>query len=169
VAWQQRLGGPGYNGGLAIAAGAGRVLVTTQSPSTGPGEGLTALTAAYDASSGRELWVTPLAEPLRSQLANDLALAPDGSRVYLVASSRPMIPFTALDDQEVVAYNVTDGSTVWSVHLDAGLGNALTGDRVRVAPDGQSVLTLGQITRSADPLGPSDQNIYDALVVALPR
>src|SRR5437588_300695 len=86
VAWQQRLGGPGYNGGRAIAAGGGRVVVTTQSPSTGPDEGLTALTAAYDATTGREVRVTPLAESARSQLANDLAFAPDGSRVYLVAS-----------------------------------------------------------------------------------
>ena len=168
VAWQQRLGGPGYNGARAIAADEGHVVVTTQSPSTGPDEGLTALTAAYDAATGGQLWVTPLAEPLRSQLANDLAIAPDGNRVYLVASSRPTIPFTALDDQELIAYNLIDGSTAWTVHLDSGPANALTGDKVAVASDGNSVLTLGQITRSANPLGPSDQDIYDALVVAFP-
>ena len=168
VDWQQRLGGSGYNGGQAIAAGAGRVIVTTQSPSNGPGEGLTALTAAYDAATGQQLWVTALAEPVRSQLANDLSIAPDGRRVYLIASSRPAIPDTALDDQEVVAYNMIDGSTAWSVHLDSGTGNALTGAKVTVTPDGSSLLTLGQITRSANPLGPADQDIYDSLVVALP-
>ena len=166
--WQTRLGGSGYNGARAITAGGGRVVVTTQSPSTGPDEGLTALTAAYDASSGNELWVTPLAEPLRSQLANDIALAPDGSHVYLIASSRPHVPDTALDDQEVIAYKVVDGSTAWSVHLDSGPANALTGDELAVTPDGSSVLTLGQVTYSANPLGSADQNIYDALVVALP-
>jgi hypothetical protein len=169
LAWQQRLGGPGYNGGSAIAAAAGRVVVTTQSPSTGSTEGLTALTAAYDAVTGQQLWTTPLAEPFRSQLARDLAFSNDGSRVYLIASSRPNLPDTALFDQEVIAYNVADGSAAWSVHLDSGIGNALTGEKVRVAPDGNSVLTLGQITRSANPLGPANQDIYDSLVIALPR
>ena len=168
VAWQQRLGGTGYNGGRAIAAGGGRVVVTTQSPSTGRAEGLTALTAAYDAATGSEVWVTPLAEPLRSQLANDLAVAPDDSRVYLIASSRPNVPDTALDDQQLIAYELIDGSAAWSVHLDSGPANALTGEKVVVASDGKSVLTLGQITRSADPLGSPDQNIYDTLAVALP-
>lgn len=168
VAWQQRLGGSGYNGARAIATSAGRVVVTTQSPSTGAGEGLTALTAAYDATTGDQLWVTPLAEPLRSQLANGLTFSPDASRVYLIASSRPNAPYTALDDQEVIAYNANDGAAAWSVHLDSGPGNALTGDDVVAAPGGQSVLTLGQITRSADPNGPADQNIYDSLIVALP-
>jgi len=168
VDWQRRLGGSGYNGARAIAAGGGRVVVTTQSPSTGPDEGLTALTAAYDAKTGQDLWVRPLAEPLRSQLANDLAIAPDGNHVYLVASSRPHIPDTALDDQEVIAYDLANGSIAWSVHLDSGPANALTGDKVVVAPGGNSLFTLGQITRSADPLGSADQNIYDSLVVALP-
>jgi hypothetical protein len=168
VAWQQRLGGSGYNGARAITAGGGRVVVTTQSPSTGPGEGLTALTATYDATTGNQLWVTSLAEPLRSQLANDVALAPDGSHVYLIASSRPNIPDTGLDDQEVIAYNLNDGSIDWSVHLDSGPANALTGNNVTVTSDGSSLITLGQITRSADPTGATDQNIYDSAVVALP-
>jgi len=168
TAWQQRLGGSGYNGARAITAGAGHVIVTTQSPPNGTGEGLTALTADYDAATGQQLWVSALAEPARSQLANDLALAPDGRRVYLIASSRPEVPDTALDDQEVIAYDMTDGSTAWSVHLDSGTGNALTGNNVAVTSDGSSVLTLGQITRSANPLGPADQDIYDSLVVDLP-
>ena len=101
------------------------------------------LTAAYDASTGNQLWANPLAEPLRSQLANDLAFAPDGSRVYVIANSRPNIPDTKLLDQEVIAYNLIDGSTAWSVHLDSGPGNAMSGDKVAIAPDGNSVITLG--------------------------
>jgi len=166
--WQQRLGGTGYNGGRAIAAGGGRVVVTTQSPSTGAGEGLTALTAAYEARTGGQMWVASLAEPLRSQLANDVAVSSDGSRVYLIASSRPNVPDTALNDQELIAYSLLDGSMIWSVHLDSGPANALTGDKVSVASDGNSVLTLGQITRSVDPLGSPDQNVYDTLAVAWP-
>ena len=168
VDWQQRLGGPGYNGARAIAADAGRVVVTTQSPSTGAGEGLTALTAVYDSKTGDEIWVTPLVEPLRSQLANDVAVDSENGRAYLIASSRPIIPDTALDDQEVVAYNLDDGSTAWSVHLDSGAANALTGNQVIVTSGGNSVFTLGQITRSANPLGSSDQDIYGTLVAALP-
>src|SRR5205814_1489890 len=70
--------------------------------------------------------------------------------------------------QELIAYDIIDGSIIWSVHLDSGPANALTGEKVAVAPDGNSVLTLGQITRSANPLGPSDQDIYDSLLVAFP-
>lgn len=168
IAWQQRLGGPGYNGGRAIAAGAGRVVVTTQSPSTGADQGLTALTAAYDAATGQQLWVTPLAETLRSQLANDVAVAPDGSRAWLIASSRPNVQDTALWEQEVVAYNLIDGTTAWSVRLDSGAGNSLTGDKIVVGQGGSLLLTLGGIKRSANPLGTTDQPIYDSLVVALP-
>ena len=167
VAWQQRLGGPGYNGGRAIAVGGGRVIVTTQSPSTGPDEGLTALIAAYDADTGQQLWVASLAESLRSQLANDVAVGSDG-HVYLIASSRPNLPNTALDDQELVAYNLADGSTTWSVHLDSGTANALTGDKVALASDGKTLLTLGQITRSVNPVGSPDQNVYDSLAIAIP-
>ena len=52
--------------------------------------------------------------------ANDLSIAPDGRRVYLIASSRPEIPDTALDDQEVVAYSLIDGSTAWKLSALAG-------------------------------------------------
>lgn len=168
TAWQQRLGASGYNGGRAITAGHGRVVVTAQSPSNRPDQDVIVSTAAYDASTGTQLWMTPLAEPLRSQLPNDITIGPDGNHVYLIANSRPSIPDTKLLNQEVVAYNLTDGSTAWSVHMDSGPINAMSGDKVAMAPDGNSVVTLGQITYSADPLGPSDQNIYDSVVAVLP-
>ena len=168
VAWQQRLGGPGYDCGRAIAVGGGRVVVTTQSPSGSADQGLTALTAAYDAATGQQLWVTPLADQARSQLANDLAIVPDGSRAYLIASTRPTVQYTALWEQKVMAYNLADGSTAWNVQLDSGAGNALTGNKIVVGQNGSALLTLGGITRSANPLGPQDQPIYDSLVVALP-
>jgi outer membrane protein assembly factor BamB len=167
VAWQTSLGGAGFDSGRALAAGGGRVIVATQSPGMSGDGGLDALTAAYEAATGRELWRVRLAEPRRSELANDLALAPAADIAYLVASSRPAVPYTALDEQQVLALRVADGSTEWSTRLDAGAGNALRGDTVAVAPDGLSVVTLGQRTRSADPLGPPWQDVYDSLVVAL--
>ena len=165
VAWEARLGGAGYDGGRALVAGGGRLIVTTQSPGASSDEGLDALTAAYDAASGAELWRVRLAEPRRSELANDLALSPTGDMAYLVARSRPAIQHTALDEQLVVAFQVADGSTAWTTHLDAGVGNALSGDAIAATQD--SVVTLGQRTRGADPLGPPDQDVYDTLVVAL--
>ena len=165
AAWESRLGGPGYDGGRAVVAGAGRAIVTTQSPGASSDEGLDALTAAYDTTSGAELWRTRLAEPRRSELANDLALSPAGDVAYLVARTRPAIQYTALDEQWVLALRVVDGSTVWTTHLDGGVGNALGGDAVAATAD--TVVTLGQRTRGADPLGPPDQDVYDTLVVAL--
>ena len=168
VAWQQRLGGSGYSGGRAITVGGGRVVVAAQSPSTRPDQDVIGVTAAYDSMTGRQQWVTQLAEPLRSQLPNDITVAPDGKHVYVVANSRPSIPNTKLLDQEVIAYNLINGSTAWSVHMDSGPINAMSGDKIAVTRDGNSVITLGQITYSADPLGSADQNIYDSIVVALP-
>jgi hypothetical protein len=165
VAWEKRLGGAGYDAGRALVAGGGRVIVTTQSPGASSDEGLDALTAAYDTASGAELWRTRLAEPRRSELANDLALSPGADIAYLIARSRPAIQHTALDEQVVVAFRVADGSTVWTTHLDAGVGNAFGGDAIAATLD--TVVTLGQRTRSADPLGPPDQDVYDTLVVAL--
>jgi hypothetical protein len=165
VAWESRLGGAGYDGGRALAAAGGRVVVTAQSPGTSSDEGLDALTAAYDVATGAEMWRTRLAEPRRSELANDLVLSPGGGVAYLVARSRPAIQYTALDEQWVVALRVSDGSTAWTTRLDAGVGNAFSGDAVAATPD--TVVTLGQRTRGADPLGPPDQDVYDTLVVAL--
>jgi hypothetical protein len=141
------------------------VIVTTQSPGASSDEGFDALTAAYDTASGAELWRIRLAEPRRSELANDLALPPGGDIAYLIARSRPAIQHTALDEQWVVAFRVADGSTAWTTHLDAGPGNALGGEAIAATLD--TVVTLGQRTRSADPLGPPDQDVYDTLVVAL--
>lgn len=168
VQWQQRLGGAGYNGSRAMTIGGGRVVITTQSPSMANGQGLTALTAAYNATTGQQLWVTPLAESVRSQLANDLAMAPDNSLVYMVASSRPNVQYTALNEQQIVAYNMSNGSVAWTVKLDSGTLNALTGEKIVAGATGDSIATFGRITRSADPTGPPDQNIYDALVVEFP-
>lgn len=163
VVWQEALGGPGFDTGRALAAGGGRVLVTTQSPGAGSSDGFDAITAAYDAACGVERWRVRLAEPGRSELANDLALSPADGHAYLITSNRPTIPFTALDEQQLVALRTADGSAAWSTRLDAGAGNAFTGDAVRVSPDGGSVVTLGQRTRSFDPLGPRDQDVYDTL------
>lgn len=66
----------------------------------------------------------------------------------------------------MLALELSNGSTAWRTHLDAGAGNALTGDAVAVSPDGSHVATLGQRTRGADPLGPRDQDVYDTLLVA---
>jgi PQQ-like domain len=98
VLWQATLGGPGYDDGRALVAGGGRVIVATQSPGATQADGLDAITAAYDVTTGRELWRTRLAETGRGELANGLALAPGGGVAYLVASTHPTIPYTALDE-----------------------------------------------------------------------
>lgn len=168
--WDARWSGSrgGFSAANAVVAGAGRVLVTGQSLAPSDLDGNDAATVAYDARTGAQVWQASIA-PLRSDdYARGIALSPDGGTAYVVATVTPIVKHTALSRLSVAAYDAATGVPRWATDLDAGAGNALKGAAVAVSPDGGSVAVAGDITRSADPLGPPSQNVYDALVAGFP-
>ena len=168
--WDGRWSGErgGFNAATSVVAGGGRVLVTGQSPAPSDLDGYDAATVAYDAVTGAQSWQAAIALLRSDDHARGIALSPDGGQAYVVATVTPIVKYTALSRLSVAAYDVRTGAVGWTTDLDAGAGNALKGAAVSVSSDGGTVAVAGDVTRSADPLGPPSQNVYDALVAAFP-
>lgn len=167
TAWSELEDASGrFDTGRAIDVGDGAVVVTSQVPGPTSDDGLDMVTTARDAGTGAVLWSRRRAQPRTSELANDIAVSAPAGVVLAIGSGRPVVQYTALDEQVIEAYRLADGAPVWSTRLSAGTQNALTGAGIALSPDGRSAVTFGQRTLSADPLKPPSQNIYDAVVAA---
>ena len=164
--WQARYSGSrgGFNSARTLVAGHGHVLVTGQSTGPTDADVHDAATVAYSAATGAQEWVAVVGPAHHDDSGRDLALAPDGSTAYLVSTSTPAIRYTSLARLTLTAYDMTTGDIGWQTDLDAGAGNALRGVAVAATPDGTAVAVAGDVTRSVNPLGPRNQNVYDALV-----
>lgn len=168
LAWNVRTDPSGgrFDTGRAIAVSGDRVVTVAQSPSPVNDEGLDLVTTAHDVATGEVAWTARRAAARTSELANDVA-AGDGLAIA-IGSARPVVQYTALDEQVLEAYDLATGGPRWSTRLDAGTGNALTGHRLALSPDGASVTTIGQRTLSANPLGPETQDVYDTVTATFP-
>lgn len=168
--WQARYAGSrgGFNSARTVLAGGGRVLVTGQSNGPTDADENDAAVVAYTASTGAQAWVAAVAPPQHDDYGRDLALAPDGQTAYLVSTHTPVIRYTSLARLSLTAYDMASGGIRWQTDLDAGSGNALRGVAVAATPDGASVVVAGDVTRSVNPVGARNQNVYDALVAAFP-
>ena len=166
--WQARFAGGrgGFNSASHIVATATRVLVGGQASAPDATNGNDATTVGYDAATGRQLWTSSIAALRSDDFLRDLVLAPDGQTAYALASDTPLVNYTALTRMTVTAYSVLDGTARWTSELNAGALNALGGSALAVSPDGRSVAALGELKRSADPLGSRSQNVYDLVAVA---
>lgn len=155
-------GGRGaFNSPVSIATAAGRVVVTGQASAPTADDGNDAGTVAYDAGTGRALWTTTFGLPHHDDLGRGLALSPDGGTAYVVSRNVPIVQYTALARMTVVAYDTATGVPRWQSTVDADPGDALGG--AGIAASGTTVALVGNVTRSANPLGEQNQNIYDVL------
>jgi DNA-binding beta-propeller fold protein YncE len=97
--------------------------------------------APANAGGGDELWVKRYDGPSgRDDQPYSLATSPDGSRVFVTGTSRGQ---GTLDDYLTLAYDTTNGSTLWERRYN-GPGNA--GDHayaLSVSPDGARVFVTG--------------------------
>jgi WD40 repeat protein len=105
-------------------------------------------TIAYDATDGRSLWSSTFTSGGQF-FASDLAVAPDGSNVY-VAGYEHMPCFTdcqihARTDAPMVAYDLDSGAERWSSIVQDGYVVALA-----LSPDGRSIFTAGSSMGSTD-------------------
>jgi hypothetical protein len=163
--WQARYnGGRGnFNSANQIVTTGNRVLVSGQAKATDTANGNDATTVAYDAASGAQVWVGSIAPARSDDFTRALAVSPNGQTVYTVASDTPLVDYTALTALTVTAYSTATGAVQWTSSVDGGVLNALSGSALSVSPDGQTVAVLGDLKRSANPLGAQNQNIYDVV------
>ena len=115
-------------------------------------------TVAYDAQTGAELWVARYVGPgTRSPLvpglgvvatipdvANDLAVSPDGAAVYVTGSSLEDGEYFARD-YATVAYDARTGAQLWVARYgEAGITESA--HDVMVNPDGSAIYVSGRIS-----------------------
>ena len=116
---------------------------------TGRGYGPTSryddLTVAYNAAAGTQLWASRYNSPANgNDYANAVAVAPDGTSVYVTGGSRGTSGGPAF--ATTVAYNAVTGAQRWAArsHGSYAASTALyAGASLAVTPDGRRVIVAG--------------------------
>jgi DNA-binding beta-propeller fold protein YncE len=101
-------------------------------------------TVAYDAATGRRLWVR-LYDFGQVEIANqpaDIAVSPDGSTVFVTGESFVMSKDSY--DYATVAYDAATGQTSWVDRYDGPAGKDDEPRALAVTPDGSTVVVTGQ-------------------------
>ena len=149
--WVSRYDDPAHSvdkaAALAVAPNGGSVFVTGSS--IGDRMHPDYVTVAYDASTGATRWTKRYGGP-HVDRARDVAVAPDGSAVYVTGTSiggRAPDRFgdfrKADPDWATVAYDAATGRTIW-VTRHAGANHfADTAVALAVSPDGSRVFIIG--------------------------
>ena len=145
--WVSRYRGPGDRGDYAHAIGVSpdgsAVFVTGQSPA-GSRSRVDYATAAYNASTGAELWESRYNGPASGgDYAYALAVSPDGAEVFVTGRSATTL--SRGHDYTTVAYDALTGAQSW-VRRYAGSKEWDYSDSARaltVSPDGSQVFVTG--------------------------
>lgn len=110
-------------------------------------DGETSLTRtyAYETATGNESWRSTFRGGAGGSAPGGIALAPDGSHLYLAATT--MTPAGAEDTMAVVSYDASIGAQVWKRQTPGfkGLGAYAAG--IAVTPDGSTILVGGGTNR----------------------
>jgi outer membrane protein assembly factor BamB len=142
--WTARYRGPGQHidmaHGVAIAPDGTTVYVTGESY-TGAETGYDAVTVAYDAGDGGELWVSALVgERNYEDAGSKIAVTPDGEAVVVGGTLGPESDWA----YGVAAYEAATGSERWRTsYSSAGNHSEILGDLV-LAPDGSRIYVTGE-------------------------
>lgn len=121
--WVARHGGPGitsYAYDIAVSPDGRRVYVAGQQYRQQQGTFFSGgTTIAYDAATGRQLWVARHQEPFADASVEHLAISPDGSRVYVSGLDTAGGDFGRGDSRYVtLAYSASTGSQEWVAFHD---------------------------------------------------
>lgn len=126
---------------ISLSPDGNRVFVTGHS--TGATSGLDYGTVAYDASTGVTLWSKRYNGAANSDdLANSLAVSPDGTRVFVTGVS----DHSTGSDSATVAYDASTGATLWVKRYGGPEGISAGGFALGVSPDGATVFVTGTAT-----------------------
>ena len=143
--WASRYDGLHNAGGSAQAAAvdpAGRtVFVTGYSP--GANSGTDYVTLAYNAATGKRLWLARYDGAVHSNdYAFALAVSPDGSTVYVTGSSQGG-PDASAGDYATVAYDAAAGKQLWASRYQGPGRSEDIANAIAVSPDGATVFVTG--------------------------
>jgi WD40 repeat protein len=146
--WSKRYNGPGNSAdqasALAVSRDGSKVFVTGYSVGSAI-SGTDYATVAYDASNGDRLWVKRYNGPGNStDLANALAVSPDGSKVVVTGGSAGS---NGLQDYATIAYDVFTGAKLWVKRYNGPGNDYDVANAIVVSSDG-GVFVTGQSSGS---------------------
>jgi PQQ-like domain len=135
-----KLYGPRQGGAVAVATSpdGSKVFVTGTLRGGAPSD---FGTVAYDASTGAMLWGSAYDGPAGAgDEAFDLAVSPDGSKVFVTGWTRAGASF----DYATVAYDAANGSQLWDAIYAGPAGGWDMATSVAADPDGSLVFVTGR-------------------------
>jgi outer membrane protein assembly factor BamB len=144
--WRRRFDGPVNSWdeawSVAVSPDGTRVFVT--GTSAGRGTGNDYATLAYDATTGRTLWIRRYNGPANGydSAEGGVAVSPDGSKVFVTGTSGGRT-CSCQWDYATVAYDAATGRQLWSMRYDGPLHGGDEAQAVVVSPDGRSVVVSG--------------------------
>ena len=141
--WASRYGGAigadSIATALALSPDGSKVYATGSSEQAGTG--YDAVTVAYDAVSGKQLWVARYNSPNnRNDGAAAIAVDPDGARVYVTATSEGKAE--GEKGYVTVAYNSSTGAQLWASRYD-GPARRSSAYSLAVSPKGGALYVTG--------------------------
>ncbi|MFN2544357.1 MAG: PQQ-binding-like beta-propeller repeat protein [Actinomycetota bacterium] len=105
------------------------------------------VTLSYDTATGARVWQARLTTPGVANTGSDLAVSPDGSRLYVVGKTDTYTTTTSLvtrsADYVAVAYDAATGQQLWLNRYGFPQSSEEAAFGVAVTPDGQHVLVTG--------------------------
>ena len=152
--WVARYNGPAndhdFAQAIAVSPNGGTVFVTGQSRA---GEYMNFATVAYDANTGKQLWVKSYSSSAGDNIPHSLAVSPGGGRVFVTGFSS--------GQYGTVAYRADNGRQLWVARYNGPGYGADTAYSVAVSPTERKVFVTGESVR-ADRRGQYTTLAYDA-------
>jgi hypothetical protein len=107
-------------------------------------------TAAYDATTGAQLWLATYTDPGNlNDVAASLAVSPDGGTVYVTGQSGGVSGGVASYDFATIAYNAATGAQLWIARYNGPGNGDDKASSVVVSPDGGTVFVTGESAQNA--------------------
>ena len=141
--WAKRYDGTGHgeDHGQAIVTSPDGSAVYVTGHSTGATSGQDYVTLAYEAATGRRVWLRRFTGPgYQTDDAEAMAISPDGSELFVTGDSRSVIA-----DYATVAYVAATGQRLWVQRYKPPPRKGSEGaNAVAVSPDGSNVFVTGR-------------------------
>ena len=99
-------------------------------------------TLAYDAATGARLWIRTYDPAFRTDVVSDLAVAPDGSTVFVTGGSIGVAPRYSVD-YTTIAYDAATGTQRWLTRYDGPVRGDDGASAIGIAPDGSRLYVTG--------------------------